>query len=84
MQWENLQRGVTIVTTKVNDQTHGMTANAFMSVSLDPQLITISIDNNAKMLDYIKESGKFAVSILKDEQKKSRCILQDKKTIQMS
>ncbi|WP_214285998.1 flavin reductase family protein, partial [Acinetobacter pittii] len=30
--------GVTIITTKVGDTEHGMTANAFMSISLDPPL----------------------------------------------
>lgn len=61
--------GVTIVTTQVGDDTHGMTANAFMSVSLDPKLVTISIDHNARMYERIKASGQFAVSILTDEQK---------------
>ncbi|GEL76976.1 flavin reductase family protein [Tenuibacillus multivorans] len=60
--------GVTIITTQVEGEIHGMTANAFMSVSLDPKLITISIDHKARMLDFIKQSGQFAVSILKDEQ----------------
>ncbi|HLR41001.1 MAG TPA: flavin reductase family protein [Virgibacillus sp.] len=60
--------GVTIVTTTIGDNIHGMTANAFMSVSLDPKLITISVDNEANMLDKIHNSGKFAVSILGEEQ----------------
>lgn len=61
--------GVTVVTTQVGDEAHGMTANAFMSVSLDPKLVTISIDHNARMYERIKESQQFAVSILTDEQK---------------
>ncbi|HLR69619.1 flavin reductase family protein [Virgibacillus alimentarius] len=60
--------GVTVITTKVGEDVHGMTANAFMSVSLDPKLITISIDNKANMLEKIKSSGQFAVSILGEEQ----------------
>lgn len=60
--------GVTVITTKVGEDVHGMTANAFMSVSLDPKLITISIDNRANMLDKIRNSGKFAVSMLGEEQ----------------
>ncbi|MFC4557888.1 flavin reductase family protein [Virgibacillus kekensis] len=60
--------GVTIITTKAGNETRGMTANAFMSVSMDPKLITISIDNNAHMLKKIKTSGKFAVNILSDKQ----------------
>lgn len=60
--------GVTVITTKVDDEIHGMTANAFMSISLEPKLVTISVDNKAKMLDKIKASGKYAVSFLSEEQ----------------
>ncbi|QRG10260.1 flavin reductase family protein (plasmid) [Xanthobacter dioxanivorans] len=56
--------GVTIITTKVGDTEHGMTANAFMSISLDPPLIAISIAKTAKMLEYINKSGRYGVSIL--------------------
>src|SRR5699024_12434263 len=61
--------GVTVITTEVDGEPHGMTANAFMSVSLHPKLIMISIDNRANMLDKIKEANKFAVNILADHQK---------------
>lgn len=68
--------GVTVITTLLEDEAHGMTANAFMSVSLNPRLVIISIGENAKMLDKINESGKFAVNILSDAQKSYPCILQ--------
>jgi flavin reductase (DIM6/NTAB) family NADH-FMN oxidoreductase RutF len=45
-----------------------MTANAFMSVSLNPKLITVSVDKKAQMYGELGESGKFAVSILAEEQ----------------
>ncbi len=61
--------GVTVITTVLEDEAHGMTANAFMSVSLNPRLVLISIGEKAKMLDKINESGKFAVNILSDDQK---------------
>ena len=61
--------GVTVITTLLEDEVHGMTANAFMSVSLNPRLVLISIGEKAKMLDKINESGKFAVNILSDDQK---------------
>ncbi len=35
--------GVTIITTRYDGHDHGMTANAFMSISLDPPLVAISI-----------------------------------------
>lgn len=60
--------GVTIITTSVNNQVHGMTANAFMSVSLNPKLVLISVGEKANMNQRIKESGKFGISILTKEQ----------------
>lgn len=60
--------GVTVITTQIESNIHGMTANTFMSVSLNPKLITVSIDNQAVMLNNIKKSGQFAVSMLSEEQ----------------
>jgi flavin reductase (DIM6/NTAB) family NADH-FMN oxidoreductase RutF len=60
--------GVTVISTKLGEETHGMTANAFMSVSLDPPLVVVSIDHRASMLGKIKESNTFAVSILAEDQ----------------
>ncbi|MEH7158755.1 flavin reductase family protein [Neobacillus drentensis] len=60
--------GVTVITTEIAGEVHGMTANAFMSVSLDPKLVVISIGEKAQMLDKIKKSKKFAVNILSAEQ----------------
>jgi flavin reductase (DIM6/NTAB) family NADH-FMN oxidoreductase RutF len=56
--------GVTIITTHHEGRDHGMTANAFMSVSLDPPLVAISIAKNARMLGNIQTTGRFAVSVL--------------------
>ena len=61
--------GVTVITTEFEGENYGMTANAFMSVSLDPKLVTISIGHKARHLDRIKESKKFAVNILAANQK---------------
>lgn len=61
--------GVTVLTTAVNENVHGMTANAFMSVSLNPQLILISISNKANLKQYLEQSGKFTVNILSKDQK---------------
>ncbi|MGX9135622.1 flavin reductase family protein [Rummeliibacillus sp. JY-2-4R] len=62
--------GVTVITTEHDGEVHGMTANAFMSVSLDPKLIVISIKENARMLPKIQESKTFSVNILSDQQEK--------------
>lgn len=45
-----------------------MTANAFMSGSLNPPLIVISVAKSAKMADAIAQSGSFGVSILCHQQ----------------
>lgn len=60
--------GVTVITTEVEGQVHGMTANAFMSVSLDPKLVVISIGEKARILSKIQESKTFSVNILAEDQ----------------
>ncbi|TSI05098.1 flavin reductase family protein [Lysinibacillus sp. BW-2-10] len=64
----NFATGVTVITTEIEGEQHGMTANAFMSVSLEPKLVVISIGEKAQMLGKIKESKKFAVNVLSDVQ----------------
>lgn len=61
--------GVTVITAEYNGEPHGMTANAFMSVSLNPKLIVVSIGEKARMLEKVNKSGRFAVNILKEDQK---------------
>ncbi len=56
--------GVTVVTTVVDGEVHGMTANAFTSVSLSPPLVLVSIAATAKMDARIRESGRYGVSVL--------------------
>lgn len=61
--------GVTVVTTQADEQVHGMTANAFMSVSLRPPLVTISVDRRAKMHALLHEGRRYGISVLADEQR---------------
>ncbi|GAE93412.1 NADH-FMN oxidoreductase [Gracilibacillus boraciitolerans JCM 21714] len=61
--------GITVVTAEFNDHLHGMTVNAFMSVSLDPQLITISLDHKTTFYQNADKIKRFGVSILREEQK---------------
>ncbi len=60
--------GVTIITAQVGDQVHGMTANAFMSVSLRPPLVLISVDRRARMHSLLHEGRRYGISVLRDEQ----------------
>ena len=56
--------GVTVLTTRVGEQVHGMTANAFMSVSLRPPLVLVSIDRRARMGALLHEGTRFGVNVL--------------------
>lgn len=60
--------GVTVITTTTDAGVHAMTANAFMSGSLNPPLIVISVAKTAKMAQAINRSGSFGVSILCHQQ----------------
>jgi flavin reductase (DIM6/NTAB) family NADH-FMN oxidoreductase RutF len=60
--------GVTIITTRVGEQVHGMTANAFMSVSLEPPLVLISVDRRTKMCGLLHEGSTYGVSVLCESQ----------------
>jgi flavin reductase (DIM6/NTAB) family NADH-FMN oxidoreductase RutF len=60
--------GVTIITTEVEAQVHGMTANAFMSVSLDPPLVLVSVGNRANLNTMLPHSGRYGVSFLSESQ----------------
>ncbi|TWP34565.1 flavin reductase family protein [Leekyejoonella antrihumi] len=56
--------GVTVVTTRDGRLDHAMTANALMSVSLDPVLLCLSVECEARFHDAVVEAGVWGVSIL--------------------
>ena len=56
--------GVTVVTAHVRGEVRGMTANAFLSGSLEPPLCVISVGVKARMHAFLIESGSFGVNIL--------------------
>jgi len=58
--------GVTVITTVVDGQVHGMTANGFMSVSLEPPLVLISVGNKARLNSLLPQSRSYGVSILSE------------------
>lgn len=60
--------GVTVVTIYTDDGIHGMTANAFSSLSLDPPQILICVDRRAHTARYIRSSNAFAVNVLRQTQ----------------
>jgi len=60
--------GVTVVTSGREERAEGMTANAVISVSLDPLLFLVSVHRDARLNARIKEEGHFAVNLLADDQ----------------
>ena len=60
--------GVTVITTTAGDQVHGMTANAFMSVSLRPPLVLISVDGRARMHGLLHQGRRIGISVLSEAQ----------------
>ena len=60
--------GVTILSTENDGKPHGMTANAFMSVSKNPKLVAVSVDHKTDMYEKILKAKKYAVSILDTSQ----------------
>ncbi len=60
--------GVTVVTMRAGPETYGITVNAFMSVSLKPPLVAVSLDKRANAHETLRESDRFGVSILSAEQ----------------
>ena len=60
--------GVTVVTTYHDGKVHGMTANAFISVSLDPPLVLVSVDRKASMHELLPVTRRYGVSVLAEDQ----------------
>jgi len=59
--------GVTVVTVG-GANPHGMTANSFTAVSLDPALVLVCVDRDAIMHSSLVDSGTFGVSVLASDQ----------------
>jgi flavin reductase (DIM6/NTAB) family NADH-FMN oxidoreductase RutF/DNA-binding IclR family transcriptional regulator len=65
----NFVTGVTVITTLTPDgKAHGLTANSFSSVSLDPPLILWSQSLSAPSYPVFRDAERFAISILADDQ----------------
>ncbi|WP_421856340.1 flavin reductase family protein [Oricola sp.] len=60
--------GVTIITARSGDTHHGMTANSFTSVSIEPPMLLVCVSKKARALGVIVECGEFGVSVLAEDQ----------------
>ena len=68
----NFATGITIVTTRDNNgEPRGLTVNSFTSVSLDPVLVLVCFDKNLSSLQAFKDSMRFGVSVLGENQEEA-------------
>ena len=61
--------GVTVITVDFDGEVHGMTANAFTSVSLDPLLVLVCVDHKARTHAQLHARKRFGVNMLAEGQR---------------
>lgn len=59
--------GVTIITVDLDGEVHGMTANAFASVSLDPPLVLVCVDAGTRTHTHLHARKRFGISVLSED-----------------
>src|SRR5882762_10213843 len=62
--------GVTIITLDLDGEVHGMTANAFASVSLDPVLVLVCVDQKARTHAHLQAKKRFGINVLRADQRR--------------
>jgi flavin reductase (DIM6/NTAB) family NADH-FMN oxidoreductase RutF len=61
--------GVTVITVDHDGEVHGMTANAFASVSLDPMLVLVCVNHKARTHAHLHAKKRFGINVLADNQR---------------
>jgi flavin reductase (DIM6/NTAB) family NADH-FMN oxidoreductase RutF len=61
--------GVTIITVDLEGEIHGMTANAFASVSLDPLLVLVGVEQTTRTHAHIHAKKRFGINVLCEDQR---------------
>ena len=59
--------GVTVVTCRVDEVDHAMTASAFSAVSLDPPLVLVCVNRRSRFAEALARTQSWGVSILAEE-----------------
>jgi len=60
--------GVAIITATHEGQRYGMTINSFISISLEPPLISVTLKKLSHTHELVEKSGEFAITILSADQ----------------
>jgi 3-hydroxy-9,10-secoandrosta-1,3,5(10)-triene-9,17-dione monooxygenase reductase component len=71
--------GVAVVTASGPDGPAGLTTNAVTSVSLDPPLLLVCFDNASRTLPVVRDSGRYAVNVLRAGQEELARIFASKR-----
>src|SRR6266705_3840901 len=61
--------GVTVITVDYEGEIQGMTANAFTSVSLDPLLVLVCVDHQARTHAHLHSRKRFGINVLAEQQR---------------
>ena len=61
--------GVTVITVDQDEEVHGMTANAFTSVSLEPLLVLVCVDHRARTHAHLHAKKRFGINVLAENQR---------------
>jgi flavin reductase (DIM6/NTAB) family NADH-FMN oxidoreductase RutF len=61
--------GVSVVTAREGERDFGLTVNAFLSVSLAPPTVLVSLGHEADSTDVVARTGRYAVNLLAAEQR---------------
>ena len=61
--------GVTVVTCRQDTFDHAMTANSFTSVSLDPALVLVCVEDDSRFHDAITSVDTWSVNVLEESQR---------------
>ena len=61
--------GVTVITVDYEGEIHGMTANAFTSVSLDPLLVLVCVDHSTRTHAHLHARKRFGINVLREDQR---------------
>ena len=67
--WRKFPTGVSVVTTRTAEgEPYATTANALLSISLDPMLLLLSVATAGHTCANLRREGRFAVNFLRDDQ----------------
>jgi len=61
--------GVTIITLDLEGEVHGMTANAFASVSIDPLLVLVCVEHSTRTHAHMHAKKRFGINVLCEDQR---------------